>query len=309
MLFTEVSAAEKRAGFRKALASGKLLRFPGTFTPIVSLIIQEQGWDGVYISGAVLANELGMPDIGMTTLTEVATRGRQIAQVTDLPAIIDIDTGFGEAMSVARTIRELEDAGLAGCHLEDQVNPKRCGHLDGKEVVSTAEMTRKIRAAADSRRDDNFVLIARSDARAMEGLDKAIDRMKAYVDAGADMLFPEAMKNEAEFEAVRRAIDVPILANMTEFGKSNLLSVEQLENLGFNLVIYPVTSMRLALKAVEDGLAKIKEDGIQTAVLENMQTRSRLYEVLSYERYNTYDQSIFNFAVDDWAAGKPKDAE
>lgn len=303
MLFTQKTAVQKRADFRQALASGRLLRFPGTFTPIVSLIIEEQGWDGVYISGAVLANELGMPDIGMTTLTEVATRGHQIARVTDLPAIIDIDTGFGEPMSAARTVRELEDAGLAACHLEDQVNPKRCGHLDGKEVVSVGAMTAKIRAAADARRDPNFTLIARSDARAVEGLDQAIDRMKAYVDAGADMLFPEAMKDEREFEAVRKAVDVPILANMTEFGKSKLLSVEELENLGFNLVIYPVTSMRLALKAVEDGLAQIKADGHQRDVVPKMQTRTRLYEVVKYDRYNQYDQSIYNFSLEKNTSG------
>ncbi len=299
MLFATKSGAQKRADFRQALASGKLLRFPGAFSPLVSMLIEKQGWDGVYISGAVLANDLGLPDIGLTTMTEVSQRGRQIARTTDLPAIIDIDTGFGEPMSAARTVMELEDLGLAGCHLEDQINPKRCGHLDGKEVVSVGEMVKKVRAAADARRDKNFVIIARTDSRAIEGLDKAIDRAKAYVDAGADMIFPEAMKDEREFEAMRKALDVPLLANMTEFGKSRLLNVTELEALGYNLVIYPVTTLRLAMGAVEAGLAQIKADGDQNGVLEQMQTRKRLYEVVRYEDYNDFDQSLFNFAVTD----------
>ncbi len=299
MLFATKSGAEKRVDFRKALASGKLLRFPGAFSPLVSMLIEQQGWDGVYISGAVLANDLGLPDIGLTTMTEVSQRGRQIARTTDLPAIIDIDTGFGEPMSAARTVMELEDLGLAGCHLEDQINPKRCGHLDGKEVVSVSEMVKKVRAAADAKRDKNFVIIARTDSRAIEGLDKAIDRAKAYVDAGADMIFPEAMKDEREFEAMRKALDVPLLANMTEFGKSRLLNAKELEALGYNLVIYPVTTLRLAMGAVEAGLARIKADGDQNAVLDQMQTRKRLYEVVRYEDYNDFDQSLFNFAVTD----------
>lgn len=195
MLFTQKTAAEKRAGLRLALASDRLLRFPGAMSPLVATIIERQGWDGVYISGAVIANELGMPDIGLTSMSEVVERGRQIARATDLPAIIDIDTGFGEPMAVARTVRELEDAGLAGCHLEDQTNPKRCGHLDGKAIVPVIEMVRKIKAAIDARRDPDFLIIARSDAAAVEGLDGAIARMKAYQDAGADVIFAEAMRD------------------------------------------------------------------------------------------------------------------
>ena len=244
MLFTQKSSAEKRANFRKGLASGKLLQFPGAFNPLCAQLIERKGFDGVYISGAVMSADLCLPDIGIATMTEFVERGQQISRVTDLPAFIDIDTGFGEPMAAARTIRSMEDAGLAGCHIEDQVMPKRCGHLDGKEIVTTDIMIQRVKAAAEAKRDENFVLIARSDARAIEGLDKAIDRMKAYVDAGADMIFPEAMKSEKEFEAVREAIDVPILANMTEFGKSRLLNIKELENLGFNVVIYPVTTLR-----------------------------------------------------------------
>ncbi len=297
MIISEKSPALKRAEFRKALKSGKLLQFPGAYNPMVAMLIQQTGFDGVYVSGAVMANSLGLPDIGMTTLTEVAQTASSIARVTDLPAIMDIDTGFGETMSVARTIKELIYLGMAGCHIEDQVNPKRCGHLDNKELVSTADMVKKVKAAADAKTDPNFVLIARTDARGVEGLDKAIDRAKAYVDAGADMIFPEAMGNESEFEAFRKAIHVPLLANMTEFGKSKLLTKSELEGLGYNLVIYPVTTQRLAMYAVEQGLNAIKKDGTQESMLDKMQTRSRLYEVLGYEDYNTFDSSLYNFKL------------
>lgn len=297
MLFGKKNGDEKRKDFRDKLKSGKLLRFPGSWSPLVSMLIEQKGFDGVYISGAVLSNDLGLPDIGMTTLTEVAARGRAIARTTELPSIIDIDTGFGEPMSVVRTVQELESLGIAGCHLEDQVNPKRCGHLDNKQLVDKDIMCKKVRAAAEGRRDSNFVVIARTDARASEGLDKAIDRAKAYVDSGADMIFPEAMKDESEFEAFRKAISVPLLANMTEFGKSKLLNYEQLSNLGYNMVIYPVTTLRLAMKAVEDGLDHILENGSQEGILDNMQHRKRLYEILRYEEYNSFDKDIFNFKL------------
>ncbi|MEX0644145.1 MAG: methylisocitrate lyase [Parvularculaceae bacterium] len=299
MLFTKKHAAEKRADFRKKLKSGKLLRFPGAFNPLCAQMIERKGFDGVYISGAVMSADLCLPDIGLATMTEFADRGHQIARVTDLPAIIDIDTGFGEPMSAARTVRTMEELGLSACHIEDQVMPKRCGHLDGKEVVSSDDMVQRVKAAADAKRDPNFVLIARSDARAVEGLDKAIDRMKAYVDAGADMIFPEAMADEKEFEKVRKAIKVPILANMTEFGKSRLLNVKELEALGFNLVIYPVTTLRLAMGACDRGLDRILKDGDQNAILDEMQHRKELYDLLRYEDYNKFDQSIYNFQVGD----------
>ncbi|MEE2691547.1 MAG: methylisocitrate lyase [Pseudomonadota bacterium] len=299
MLFTKKHAAEKRADFRKGLASGKLLQFPGAFNPLCAQLIERKGFDGVYISGAVMAADLCLPDIGIATMTEFADRGHQIARVTDLPAFIDIDTGFGEPMAAARTVRTMEEMGLSGCHIEDQVMPKRCGHLDGKEVVPVEIMAQRVRAAAEAKRDPNFVLIARSDARAVEGLDKALDRMKAYVDAGADMIFPEAMANEKEFEAVRKAVKVPILANMTEFGKSRLLNKKELENLGFNVVIYPVTTLRLAMFGAERGLDAILKDGDQNGVLDIMQHRRDLYDLLRYEDYNKFDQSIFNFEVGD----------
>jgi methylisocitrate lyase len=297
MLFKLKTPEEKRRALREGLKSGKLLRFPGAFAPLVAQLIEDIGFDGVYISGAVLSNDLGYPDIGLTTLTEVSQRGRQIARVTNLPSIIDIDTGFGEPMNVVRTIAELHELGLAGCHLEDQVNPKRCGHLDNKGLVDRAEMVRKVKAAADAKRDPNFLLIARTDARASEGLEKAIDRAKAYVDAGADMIFPEALENEKEFEAFRKAVSAPLLANMTEFGKSKLLPVSTLESLGFNLVIYPVTSLRLAMKAVEDAFRSLKQEGTQEHLLDKMQHRKRLYELVKYEDYNQFDQNVYNFSL------------
>lgn len=297
MLFQKTLPTEKRANFRAALKSGKLLRFPGAFSPLVSLLIEDLGFEGVYISGAVLANDLGYPDIGLTTLSEVAGRGRQIARVTKLPSIIDIDTGFGEPMNVARTIQELTELGLSGCHIEDQQNPKRCGHLDGKSLVDSNEMIKKIRAASDAKIDPNFLLIARTDARASEGLEKAIDRAKSYVDAGAEMIFPEALQNEQEFEIFRKSISVPLLANMTEFGKSQLLTTDQLSNLGFNLVIYPVTSLRIAMGAVEAGFKDIKSLGTQESLLPIMQHRQRLYELVKYSEYNQFDQSIYNFKL------------
>lgn len=297
MLFAKKHAADKRADFAKGLKSGKLLRFPGAMNPLTAMMIENKGFDGVYISGAVLSADLGLPDIGLTTLSEVSGRGHQIARVTELPAIIDIDTGFGEPMSAARTVQVMEEQGLSGCHIEDQENPKRCGHLDNKSVLDVAEVVRKIKAAASARRDSNFILIARTDARAAEGLDKAIDRARAYVDAGADMIFPEAMQDEGEFAAMRKALKVPLLANMTEFGKSKLLTAKQLENLGYNLVIYPVTTLRLAMGAIDRGLDVIKAEGTQESLLDIMQHRKDLYALLRYEDYNAFDQNVFNFKL------------
>ena len=296
-LAANTSAADKRAAFRAGLSSGRIQRFPGAFNPLVATLIQEIGFEGVYISGAVVSAELALPDIGLTTLSEVSDRGQQIARVTDLPVLLDADTGFGEPMNAARTVTVLEDAGIAGCHLEDQVNPKRCGHLDGKAVVPTDEMVRRLRAAVSARRDPNFVLCARTDAAGIEGIDAAIERAKAYADAGADLIFTEALRTESDFEKFRAAVSTPLLANMTEFGKSDLLSAGTLESLGYNAVIYPVSTLRLAMFAAEAGLREIYEQGTQEGLLDRMQHRSRLYELLQYERYNEFDSDIFNFTL------------
>jgi methylisocitrate lyase len=295
MLFNPKPAAQKRADLRAALRSGRLLRFPGAFSPLVSLLIERQGFEGVYISGAVISADLALPDVGLTTLTEVAQRGRAIARVTALPAIIDADTGFGEPLNAARTVQEFEELGLSGCHFEDQSNPKRCGHLDHKSLVPSADMVKRIRAAVGARRDGNFVIIARSDARSVEGLSQAIERAKAYADAGADMIFPEALADETEFEQFRKAVSLPLLANMTEFGKSKLLTTQQLSALGCNVVIYPVTALRLAMKTVEHGLQVLKAEGTQAGLLDEMQSRAELYELIRYGDYSVFDRDVYNF--------------
>ena len=297
MLHDTTTAAAKRAAFRAGLRSGELLRFPGAFSPLSAMLIARHGFEGVYVSGAVISADLGLPDIGLTTLTEVAGRAQQIARVTALPSLVDADTGFGEPMNTARTVQVLEDAGVAGMHIEDQVNPKRCGHLDGKDVVDRNVAVRRISAAAAARRDSNFIIAARTDAAAVHGIDDAIDRAKAYADAGADLIFPEAMTGQADFERLRAATDVPILANMTEFGKSRLLDATTLRNLGINVVIFPVTLLRLAMGAADAGLAELAARGTQEGLLSRMQHRRELYDLLDYQAYTTFDTSVFNFKV------------
>jgi methylisocitrate lyase len=264
MHFTKKNSLEKRADFINSLKSGKLLRFPGAYNPLSAKLISEIGFDGVYISGGVMANDLGLPDIGLTTLEQVSYRALQITRVTDLPTIVDADTGFKDCK---KTISTFETKGLAGCHIEDQIEQKRCGHLDNKELITKEEMVIKIKNAVSARTDKNFIIIARTDANAVEGLDKTIDRIRAYEDAGADMIFPEAMKDESE-------------------------------KLGYNLVIYPVTTQRLAMKNVEDGLKSIFKNGDQNNIIDNMQTRKRLYELVEYEKYNTPDNKITDFSTE-----------
>ena len=242
-----------------------------------------------------MSNDLGFPDVGLTSLKEVSYRANQIARVTDLPAIVDADTGF---KNCKKTIETFENLGLVGCHIEDQIDKKRCGHLDNKEIISIEEMVKKIKISIEARKDKNFIIIARTDANTVEGLNKTIDRIKAYEDAGADIVFPEAMKDEKEFEIVRKNSKVNLLANMTEFGKSKLLTANELENLGYNIVIYPVTTQRLAMKNVEDGLKIIFKEGHQNTIIDKMQTRKRLYELVEYEKYNKLDKKITDFKTD-----------
>lgn len=299
MLSSTTSAADKRAALRRRLADGGLLRFPGAFNPLSARLIQDKGMEGVYVSGAVLSADLGLPDIGLTTLTEVAGRSQQIARMTDLPVLVDADTGFGEPMNVARTVQSLEDAGVAGLHIEDQVNPKRCGHLDGKQVVDVDTAVQRVRAAVDARRDPNLLVMARTDIRAVQGLSAAVERAEALVDAGADAIFPEAMRDLGEFAAVRRAVDVPVLANMTEFGKSELFTTTQLADVGISIVIYPVSLLRLAMGAAERGLDMLDDRGTLEPVLPEMQHRARLYELVDYEGYNRFDTSVFTYTRPD----------
>ena len=295
MHFTKKNAGEKRKDFVNDLKGRKLLRFPGAYNPLCAKLIAEIGFDGVYISGGVMSNDLGIPDIGLTTLKHVSYRANQIAKVTDLPSIVDADTGFSDCK---KTIETFESMGLAGCHIEDQIAEKRCGHLENKELVSTNEMVKKIKTSVDTRKDKNFLIIVRTDANLVEGLEKTIERMKAYEASGADIIFSESMKDEKEFESVRKNLKVYLLANMTEFGKSKLLSTKELKNLGYNIVIYPITTQRLAMKNVEDGLRIIFKDGHQNNIIDKMQTRKRLYELVEYEKYNTPGKKITDFKTD-----------
>ncbi len=299
MLYATTTPAQKRATLRARLAEGGLLQFPGAFNPLSAKLIARSGFDGVYVSGAVLSADLGLPDIGLTTSTEVAARSRQIARVTELPVLADADTGFGEPMNVARTVADLEDSGLAALHIEDQVNPKRCGHLDGKQVVDEATAAQRIRAAVDARRDPNMVIIARTDIRSVDGVDATIERAKRLVDAGADAIFPEALESLAEFAAVRSAVGVPLMANMTEFGKSELFTVDQLRDVGVNVVIWPVSLLRMAMGAAQRALDTLAAEGSLTSLLGQMQHRRDLYDLVDYESYNTFDESVFNFRVAD----------
>lgn len=279
---TAETTAKKRQLFKQELTSGKTLQFPGAFNAMVAMLIEEYGYDGVYCSGAVAANSLGIPDVGITNLDQVAQFTSQIVAKTSLPVFADADTGFD---NIYKCITKLEDSGLVGIHMEDQVDAKLCGHLEGKQLVSTDEMVQKIKEAQTAKKDENFLIMARTDAKDVEGIEAAINRAKAYIDAGADAIFPEALHNEKEMEVFRKAIDVPLLSNMTEFGKTEILSIEQIQNLGYNMVIYPVTMQRLAMQAVENGLSAIKKLGSQQESVKDMQTRKRLYEVLKYDYY------------------------
>ena len=295
MHFVEKKPEEKRELLNQKLKSNKILRVPGAYNPLTAKLIEEIGYDAVYVSGGVMANDLGFPDIGLTTLEDVSTRSYLISRVTNLPTIVDIDTGF---KSCEKTIRTFEEFGVAAIHLEDQIERKRCGHLENKELISTDKMVGKIKECVKAKKDKNFKIIARSDAKEVEGIDKMIDRCKAYIDAGAEIIFPEALANEKDFELVRKNLDCYLLANMTEFGKTKLLNYKELENLGYNIVIYPVTTQRLAMKNVEDGLRAIFDDGHQNNIIDKMQSRKRLYDLVDYEKYNSLDEKIYNFSTE-----------
>ncbi|MEY2562588.1 MAG: methylisocitrate lyase [Verrucomicrobiota bacterium] len=257
---------------------------PGVFNASMGRMVERAGFPAVYISGAGLCNATaGVPDIGLLTLTEVAQLAGYVARAVKIPAIVDADTGFGGAENAARTIEEFERAGLAGCHIEDQEFPKRCGHLAGKTLVETEDMNEKIRAAAAARRDPDFLLIARTDARAVESFAKAVERAQSYLAAGADAIFPEALQGKEEFRDFAREVNAPLLANMTEFGKSPLLSLEELSELGYRMIIYPQTAFRVSMFAAGQMLRDLKKTGTQESWLDRMQTRQELYDLLEYD--------------------------
>jgi methylisocitrate lyase len=276
-------ARRRTTGLRQLIAKGAVM-MPGVPNAAMARQAEQAGFEAVYISGAGMANmTAGVPDIGLLSMTEVVRLAGYVASAVKIPAIVDADTGFGGAENVARTIRELEAAGLAGCHIEDQEFPKRCGHLAGKSMVDVAEMVGRIRAAVAARRDPDFLIIARTDARSVEGFDRAVDRAGEYLAAGADAIFPEALQSAEEFRDFAKEIDLPLLANMTEFGKSPLLSFQELSDFGYRMVIFPQSAFRVAMKASEQFLRALKKAGTQSDWIEKMQTRQELYDLLDYD--------------------------
>jgi methylisocitrate lyase len=289
--------AEVRGGspgrrLQDAIAAGPVL-LPGVFNPLVARIAERVGFQAVYLSGAALSASLGLPDVGLVTLPEFVDAARSITAATALPLVCDADTGFGEALNVERTVRLFEGAGVAGIHLEDQQLPKRCGHLSGKQLVEPQAMATKLRAAVAARRDSDFLLIARTDARGVNGFDDAVRRARLYREAGADAIFPEALETPAEFAAFAREVPGPLLANMTEFGKSPLLDARQLGDLGYRLILYPVSALRIALKAVEAFFSELKQAGTQKDAVGRMLTRAQLYDLLGYTGYEERDRTYF----------------
>jgi len=276
----------------RELVADATIQVPGAPNALLARLIERLGYEAIYLSGAAFsAGTLGLPDVGLFTLSELAQQTSYLTRACALPLIVDADTGFGEALNVERTVIELQAAGAAAIQLEDQQFPKRCGHLAGKSLVEPAAMCAKLRAAVAARGGDELVIIARTDARGVKSLDDAIERSKRYLDAGADWIFPEALQSKDEFARFADAIDAPLVANMTEFGKSPLLTLDELAELGYSVVLYPVTLLRIAMKACEAALNLIAADGTQADILDLMQTREELYDLIDYQEFQTRDQS------------------
>lgn len=268
---------------------------PGAYNGVSALLAERAGFKALYMSGSGVAGNMGLPDLSFTTLTEVVEDARRIVSVSRLPLIVDADTGFGETMNVMRTVRMMEDAGVSAIHLEDQILPKRCGHLSGKKLVQTEDMVKKIRAAVSSRKDDDFMIIARTDARAVEGVESAIERCNEYIEAGADAIFTEALQSREEFSKFAKTLNVPLLGNMTEFGKSPLLSLDEFREIGYRIVIFPLTGFRVSLRAVSDAYSRLFKEGTQRDFIGSLMTRKEYYEVIGYDDYEKDDDDIFNY--------------
>ena len=289
---SEGKQASPGTRLREAYSAG-CIAMPGVFNALVARMAERARFEGIYLSGAALSAAAGLPDIGLLSMSELIEQARLITAASGLPLLVDADTGFGGPLDVGRVVTELERAGAAGVQLEDQQMPKRCGHLSGKALVSTEEMEQKIRAAAKARLDPHFVIVARTDARGVEGFEAAAGRARRYLAAGADIIFPEALESRDEFAGFRRTVEAPLLANMTEFGRSPALSVAQLDELGYCIALFPVSTLRAAMKAAQRALEEIGRSGSQQAVLDSMQTRAELYDLLGYEGYETRDQAYF----------------
>jgi methylisocitrate lyase len=287
-------AASAGAAFRRALEKEKPLQIAGTINAYTALLAQQAGFRAIYLSGAGVANSsFGLPDLAMTTLTDVCEDIRRISHVTELPLLVDADTGWGGAFMIGRTVREMARAGAAGCHLEDQVGVKRCGHRPGKALVASDEMQDRLKAAVDARGDDDFVVMARTDAHAVEGQQAAIERAAHYVEAGADMIFAEALTTLDEYRQFTAAIDVPVLANLTEFGKTPLFTTAELASVDVSMALYPLSAFRAMSKAAHAVYVQLREQGTQQGVVESMQTRDELYEVLGYHDYEAKLDQLF----------------
>ena len=276
---------------------GRFLSIAGAYDPIGGLMARKAGFEALYLSGAALTASLGLPDLGLITMDELVSRARAIVRVTRLPLLVDGDTGFGEALNTMRLVRELEDVGVAAVQLEDQILPKKCGHLNGKQLVTPEEMAEKIAAASRARRD--LRIVARTDAAASEGIEAAIHRAKLYVEAGADAIFPEALIGEEQFRAFAAAIDAPLLANMTEFGRTPQTSSAEFEQMGYAMAIWPVSSLRIAAKATESFYRELRAKGSAAGKLDEMQSRAELYELIGYFQYEALDASIQRTVLDD----------
>jgi methylisocitrate lyase len=269
------------------------LQIPGAFNALTAKAIQKAGFKAVYVSGAGLSNAVfALPDVGLVTMTEAVTHARHICAAVDLPVVVDGDTGFGEAVNVARTVAQMEAAGVSAIHFEDQVLPKKCGHLEGKELIAAEAMVEKLRAACAARTDPDFAIIARTDARGVTSFDDAVDRARAYLDAGADAIFPEALRSIDEMADFAGRVKAPLIANMTEFGKTPLLTLKELTRLGYRMVIYPQTALRVAFGAVTQMLADLKAVGDQKAWVDRMQTRAALYDLLDYDGLRAIDKAV-----------------
>lgn len=283
--------------FRKQLSEDGIIKIPGAHDAMAGLLAKEAGFKSIYLSGAAITASMGMPDLGIITLTELADRTREISRATGLPLLVDVDTGYGSILNVTRTVYEMVEAGAAAIQLEDQELPKKCGHLNGKKIVSSKEMTEKIEAARKA--DPDIVIVARTDAKATEGIEAAIQRAKDYYNAGADIIFPEALQTEEEFIQFSSQVEVPLLANMTEFGRTPFFTAEDFEKMGYKAVIYPVTSLRVAAKAMEIMYKEIQEEGTQKHILKDMQTRQELYDTILYDQYEELDSTIAKTIMDE----------
>jgi methylisocitrate lyase len=291
----QTDMAKQTEALRKLIDGEGIVVAPGVFSPAVAKVAEKLGFKALYFSGAGFSNLLALPDLGITTLTEVAGAVRQVASKVNVPLIVDADTGFGEALNVARTVEEMKVAGAAAIHIEDQILPKRCGHLEGKELVDAEEMVKKLISAKEAAGKD-LLVIARTDARSVEGIDSALERALAYSKAGADLIFPEALEGSEEFAEFRRKVKLPLMANMTEFGKTPYMTVKEFEDLGYDIVIFPVTAFRAMMKTVKDTLTKLKSDGTQKGMLRSLMPREEFYDLIDYYRFEEADKKAMEAA-------------